>query len=87
MGSRATELGPLAVSRLALPGLHFVGGVAGPDVSLVGAREAARQASAKDWNGIDPVADSRALRSAMKADQAQAKTFKRRTGLRSARTR
>jgi hypothetical protein len=29
MGRKAKELGPLAVSRLAAPGLHFVGGVAG----------------------------------------------------------
>ena len=107
MGRKAKELGPLAVSRLASPGLHFVGGVAGlalqvnqrgarswvlrvqvgdkrrdmglggfPDVSLTGAREAAREARAKVRDGVDPIADSRALRSAMKADQAQAKTFK-----------
>ena len=107
MGRKAKELGPLAVSRLASPGLHFVGGVAGlalqvnqrgarswvlrvqvgdkrrdmglggfPDVSLAGAREAAREARAKVRDGVDPIADSRALRSAMKADQAQAKTFK-----------
>ena len=107
MGRKAKDLGPLAVSRLASPGLHFVGGVAGlalqvnqrgarswvlrvqvgdkrrdmglggfPDVSLAGAREAAREARAKVRDGIDPVADSQALRSAMKADQAQAKTFK-----------
>ena len=107
MGRKAKELGPLAVSRLASPGLHFVGGVAGlalqvnqrgarswvlrvqvgdkrrdmglggfPDVSLAGAREAAREARAKVRDGIDPVANSRALRSALKADQAQAKTFK-----------
>ena len=107
MGRKAKELGPLAVSRLASSGLHFVGGVAGlalqvnqrgarswvlrvqvgdkrrdmglggfPDVSLAGARDAAREARAKVRDGIDPVANSRALRSAMKADQAQAKTFK-----------
>ena len=29
MGRKAKELGPLAVSRLASPGLCFVGGVAG----------------------------------------------------------
>ena len=29
MGRKAKELGPLAVSRLASPGLRFVGGVAG----------------------------------------------------------
>ena len=47
-----------------------------PDVSLPGAREAAREARAKVRDGVDPIANSRALRSAMKADQAQAKTFK-----------
>ena len=103
MGRKAKELGPLAVSRLASPGLHFVGGVAGlalqvnqrgarswvlrvqvgdkrrdmglggfPDVPLAGAREAAREARAKVRDGVDPIATSRALRSAMKADQAQA---------------
>jgi integrase len=107
MGRKAKELGPLAVSRLAAPGLHFVGGVAGlalqvngrgarswilrlqvgdkrrdmglggfPDVPLAGAREAARAARAKVREGIDPVADARALRSAMKSDQAAAKTFR-----------
>ena len=106
MGRKAKELGPLAVSRLASPGLHFVGGVAGlafqvsrrgacgwvlraqvgdkrrdmglggfPDISLAGAREAALAARAKVRDGIDPAANSRALRSAMKADQAHAKTF------------
>ena len=107
MGRKATELGPLAVSRLASPGLHFVGGVAGlalkinergarswvlrikvgdkrrdmglggfPDVPLAGARDAARAARAKVREGIDPVADGRAARSAIKASQAAAKTFK-----------
>ena len=82
MGRKAKELGPLAGDKRRDMGL---GGF--PDVSLAGAREAAREARAKVRDGVDPVADSRALRSAMKADQAQAKTFKRRTGLRSARTR
>jgi integrase len=107
MGRKARELGSLAVSRLAAPGLHFVGGVAGlalqvnergarswvlrvqvgdkrrdmglggfPDVSLAGAREAARAAREKLRQGIDPVAHSRALRSAMRSDQAAAKTFR-----------
>ena len=107
MPRKAKELGPLAVSRLAAPGLHFVGGVAGlalqinqrgarswvlrivigdkrrdmglggfPDVPLAGAREAARHARAKVRDGIDPVAQARASRSAVKASQAAAKTFK-----------
>ena len=107
MGRKAVELGPLAVSRLTTPGLHFVGGVAGlalqvttsgtrswvlrvqvgnkrrdmglggfPDVTLAGARDAAREARAKVKTGIDPIAHARALRSALKADQAAARTFK-----------
>ena len=107
MGRKATELGPLAVSRLTAPGLHFVGGVAGlalqvtpsgtrswvlraqvgnrrrdmglggfPDVTLAGARDAAREARAKVKAGIDPIAHARAVRSALKADQAAARTFK-----------
>ncbi len=90
MGRKAREIGPLAVSRLGSPGLHFVGGVAGlvrqvnqrgarswvlrvqvgdkrrnmgpggfPDISLAGAREAARHARAKVRDGIDTVANSR----------------------------
>ncbi len=107
MGRKAIELGPLAASRLIIPGLHFVGGVAGlalqvaetgtrswvlrvqvgnkrrdmglggfPDVTLAGARDAAREARAKVKSGIDPIAHARALRSALKADQAVARTFK-----------
>lgn len=107
MGRKALELGPLVVSRLTSPGLHFVGGVAGlalqvtdsgtrswvlrvqvgdkrrdmglggfPDVTLAGARDAAREARAKVKSGIDPIAHARALRSALKADQAVARTFK-----------
>lgn len=47
-----------------------------PDVTLAGARDAARAARAKVREGIDPIADARALRSALKADQAAARTFK-----------
>ena len=47
-----------------------------PDVTLAGARDAARAARAKVKDGIDPIADARALRSALKADQAAARTFK-----------
>ena len=98
MARKAKELGPLAVSRLSQPGLHFVGGVAGlalqvsasgarswvlriqigdkrrdmglggfPDVPLANAREAARVARAKVKEGIDPIANARAARSALKA--------------------
>ena len=105
MARKAQELWPLAVSRLAWPGLYFVGGVAGlalqinergarrwvlrikvgdkrrdmglggvPDVSLAGAREAARAARAKVKEDIDPVAHARDARSAVKASQAAAKT-------------
>jgi integrase len=107
MARKAKELGPLAVSRLSQPGLHFVGGVAGlalqvsdsgarswvlriqigdkrrdmglggfPDVPLANAREAARVARAKIKEGIDPIANARAARSALKAEQAAAQTFK-----------
>ncbi|HEY2560761.1 MAG TPA: integrase arm-type DNA-binding domain-containing protein [Caldimonas sp.] len=107
MGRKAAEFGPLAVSRLTSPGLHFVGGVAGlalqvtpsgtrswvlrvqvgnkrrdmglggfPDVTLAGARDAAREARLKVKAGIDPIAHARAMRSALKADQAAARTFK-----------
>ena len=47
-----------------------------PDVPLAQAREAARQARAKVKDGIDPVARSRDARSAAKASQAAARTFK-----------
>jgi integrase len=107
MGRKAAELGPLAVSRLAQPGLHFVGGVSGlalqvlptggrtwilraviggkrrdmglggfPDVTLAGAREAARVARSKVRDGTDPIEDARAARSRLKAERAAALTFK-----------
>jgi integrase len=47
-----------------------------PDVTLASARDAARVARAKVKEGIDPIANARAVRSALKADQAAAKTFK-----------
>ncbi|XVJ70711.1 MAG: integrase arm-type DNA-binding domain-containing protein [Rhizobacter sp.] len=47
-----------------------------PDVPLANAREAARVARAKVKEGIDPIANARAARSALKAEQAAAKTFK-----------
>jgi integrase len=106
MGRKATELGPLAVSKLTKPGLHFVGGVSGlalqvlptggrtwvmravvgdrrrdmglggyPDVTLAGAREAAREARAKIRSGVDPIEEARAKRSELKASRAAALTF------------
>ncbi len=47
-----------------------------PDVTLASARDAARTARAKVKEGVDPIANARALRSALKAEQAAAKTFK-----------
>lgn len=46
-----------------------------PDVTLAGAREAARTAREKIKNGIDPVEESKAKRSALAASQASALTF------------
>lgn len=94
MARKATELGPLAVSRLIEPGFYFVGGVAGlalqvnspsarswvlramiagkrrdmglggfPDVTLAGARDAARSARAKIKAGIDPIDEAKAAKS------------------------
>jgi len=106
MARKAKELGALEVGRLAAPGLHFVGGVAGlalqvtpqgarswilrvsvggkrremglggfPDVTLAGAKEAARAARAKIKEGIDPIEDAKAKRSALYAARAAAMTF------------
>ncbi len=46
-----------------------------PDVTLAGAREAARTAREKIKAGIDPLAEARAARSALKAASASAWTF------------
>lgn len=46
-----------------------------PDVTLAGAREAARNARAKVKQGIDPIDEARALRSMLIASQASALTF------------
>ena len=106
MALKAKELGPLEVSRLVEPKLHFVGGVAGlalqitptgarcwvlrvavggkrrhmglggyPDVTLAGAKEAARAARAQISEGIDPVAERQAKRSALAAAVAATMTF------------
>lgn len=106
MPKKATELGPLQVSRLRAPGLHPVGGVAGlrlqvspsgarswilrvsiggkpsekglggyPDVTLAGARDAARAIRAKIAAGVNPIEEARAARSALAAAVASAWTF------------
>lgn len=46
-----------------------------PDVTLAQAREAAREARAKVRQGVDPVEESRAVRSKLRAEQAAALTF------------
>lgn len=46
-----------------------------PDVTLAGAKEAARAARAKIKDGIDPVEDAKAKRSALYAQRAAAMTF------------
>jgi hypothetical protein len=106
MARKVKELGALVVSRIAKPGLHAVGGVAGlslqvssgggrswifrytvgskrrelglggfPDVTLAGAREAAREARGKVQEGVDPIDQKRALRDALVPAQAKIMTF------------
>jgi integrase len=108
MGTKPTELGALAVQKIARRGITFVGGVAGlginvtqygskswvlryqvggkrrdmglggyPDVPLAAAKEAARAARAKLAQGVDPIQDAQAKRSAMIAAQVSATTFSR----------
>lgn len=48
-----------------------------PDVTLAGAREAARQARAKIKAGIDPIDDGKAARSALAASRAKDVTFEK----------
>ena len=98
MGRKVAEMGPLAVARLAAPGLHFVGGVSGlalqvtptgarswvlrimiggkrremglggfPDVTLAGAREAARGRAPKIRGGRRSDRGRRSTRSALRA--------------------
>jgi integrase len=106
MARKAKELSALEVNRLATPGRHSVGGVAGlelqinpngarvwvlrvmiagkrremglggfPDVTLAGARESARAARQKLKDGIDPIEEAKAKRSALYAARASALTF------------
>ena len=107
MPKKIGEMSALAVSRLAVPGLHFVGGVAGlamqvqpsgarswvlrisiagkrrdmglggfPDVTLADARRRAREEREKADKGVDPIADRRAAASRLRAERAEAFTFK-----------
>ena len=46
-----------------------------PDVTLAGARDAARDARAKIRSGVDPIEEARAKRSDLKASRAAALTF------------
>ncbi len=46
-----------------------------PDVTLAGARDAAREARAKIRSGIDPIEEGRAARSALRAQTARVLTF------------
>lgn len=106
MARKAKELSALEVGRLTVPGLRFVGGVAGlalqvtdsgarswilrvmiggkrremglggfPDVTLAGAKEAARAARQKIKEGVDPIGDAKAKRSALSAARAASMTF------------
>lgn len=50
-----------------------------PDVTLAGAREAARRARDKIDEGIDPIEDRRARKSALRAETAKVVTFKQAT--------
>jgi hypothetical protein len=106
MALKSKEMSALAVGRLNIPGMHFVGGVAGlalhitplgarswilrvmiagkrremglggfPDVTLSGAREAARAARLKIKEGIDPIEDAKAKRGTLHAFRASSMTF------------
>jgi integrase len=64
------------VLRVMVAGKRREMGLGGyPDVTLAGAREAARIARAKIDNGIDPIEDRRAKRSELQAQRASAMTF------------
>jgi integrase len=64
------------VLRVVIGGRRRDMGLGGyPDVTLAGARDAARDARAKIRSGIDPIEEARAKRSELKASRASALTF------------
>lgn len=69
------------VLRIVVGGKRRDMGLGGfPDVTLAGAREAAREARAKVRQGIDPIEQQRSARSALKATMAAALTFEQCAG-------
>lgn len=77
LGLQVTPLGARSwVLRVMVGGKRRDMGLGGfPDVTLAGAREAARVARDKIKNGIDPIDDAKAKRSALYAARAAAMTF------------
>lgn len=77
LGLNVTECGSRSwILRYTVKGRRRDMGLGGyPDVTLAQAKEAARVARAKLAQGIDPIADVRAARSKLMADQALALTF------------
>ena len=65
------------ILRIQIAGRRRDMGLGGyPDVTLAGAREAAREARAKAKTGVDPIEDAKAARSALAASRLAAKTFR-----------
>lgn len=111
MPKRAKELTAIEVRKLAKPGFHAVGGVAGlylrineaagkswilramvgakrrdiglggfPDVSIAAARDKARDVKQSIVQGIDPIEQRKAARSALIDEQRQGMTFEEAVG-------
>jgi len=65
------------ILRIQIAGRRRDMGLGGyPDVTVAGAREAAREARAKAKMGVDPIEDAKAARSALAASRTAAKTFR-----------
>lgn len=65
------------ILRIQIAGRRRDMGLGGyPDVTLAGARDAAREARAKAKTGVDPIEDAKAARSALAASRLTAKTFR-----------